>query len=359
MKIAVYAICKNEAAHVSRFLDSCIADADRVVVCDTGSTDTTWSRLAQFHATRKLDCHQLAVRPWRFDDARNASLAMVPDDIDVCVPLDLDEVMTPGWRARIEAAWQPATTRLRYPFVWNYSADGKPLTFFNSDKIHARYGYRWVGPCHEALHFQAGDGFIGARNQEIFAAIGGGPLIEHRADDMKRRDYLPLLERAVRERPDDDRMAHYYGRELFYRGLYDDAISVLGRHLDMVQAQWPPERAASWRYIAKCWVAKSLPVVSLACAERALLHAVEEDPNGREPWLDLAEMFAKRNEFAGALWAVTRCLAITDRAGTYISEARCWDGTPEKLRIYVLCKLGLEPTAFAELHDLALARGAA
>jgi hypothetical protein len=32
---------------------------------------------------------------------------MVPDDADVCVCMDIDEWMPPGWRAALEAAWVP------------------------------------------------------------------------------------------------------------------------------------------------------------------------------------------------------------------------------------------------------------
>ena len=32
------------------------------------------------------------VKPWRFDVARNISLSHVPDDVDICVCTDLDEV---------------------------------------------------------------------------------------------------------------------------------------------------------------------------------------------------------------------------------------------------------------------------
>lgn len=346
MKIAIYAIAKNEAAHVARFLASC-GEADKIVVCDTGSSDGTWSRLG-VHGTRKLDCHLLAIRPWRFDDARNAALALVPDDIDVCIPLDLDEVMTPGWRERIELAWQ-GVTRLQYPFVWNFDAAGKPLTFFDSDKIHARWGYRWRNPCHECLRPAAGMG-------EVFGVIGGPPLIEHRADDAKVRDYLDLLKIAVEENPHDDRAAHYYARELFFKGWLTQATEQFERHLGLPSAQWSAERAASLRYIAKCWLARNLPLVSATKAEHALLRAVEEDPLAREGWLDLAELWALRSEWPGALWATDRCLAISKRPGSYISEARCWDGTPEKLRIVLLGKMGLQSAAFADLGDLARVR---
>ncbi|TIS72255.1 MAG: glycosyl transferase family 2, partial [Mesorhizobium sp.] len=44
MKIAVYTIALNEAAHVERWANSAVG-ADYRIVADTGSTDDTVSRL--------------------------------------------------------------------------------------------------------------------------------------------------------------------------------------------------------------------------------------------------------------------------------------------------------------------------
>ena len=40
MKIYIYSIAKNEEKFAKRFIDSC-KGADKVIVCDTGSTDNT------------------------------------------------------------------------------------------------------------------------------------------------------------------------------------------------------------------------------------------------------------------------------------------------------------------------------
>ena len=56
--------------------------------------------------------HRIAIRPWRFDDARNAAMALIPDDVDVCCTMDMDMFLEPGWRPKLEAAWTPETTAL-------------------------------------------------------------------------------------------------------------------------------------------------------------------------------------------------------------------------------------------------------
>ena len=99
MKIIIYAICKDEVQFAERFMASC-SEADGVYILDTGSTDGTPELLRALGAI----VYEQTITPWRFDAARNASLARLPEDADVCICLDLDEVLCPGWREALEAA---------------------------------------------------------------------------------------------------------------------------------------------------------------------------------------------------------------------------------------------------------------
>ena len=95
MKIYIYAIAKNEEKFAKRFMDS-VKDADKVIVCDTGSTDNTINILKENGA----EVHEIQVSPFRFDLARNMALLQC-QDADVVIALDLDEVMCEGWREHI------------------------------------------------------------------------------------------------------------------------------------------------------------------------------------------------------------------------------------------------------------------
>ena len=129
MKIAVYAISKNEEQFVERFCESA-RQADIILIADTGSTDNTVQKAKEQGAV----VHSIAVKPWRFDIARDAALVLLPADIDVCISLDLDEELQPGWREEIEKVWKEDTTRLRYKFDW-----GAGIAFYY-EKIHHRHG---------------------------------------------------------------------------------------------------------------------------------------------------------------------------------------------------------------------------
>ncbi len=336
MRIAVYAIAKNEAAHVKRFLDSC-ADADRVLICDTGSDDGTWAAIceARRSMTHVAAC-QISINPWRFDDARNAALALLPENIDVCIPLDLDEVLMPGWRELVERACTDETTRLRYRYVWSWRAPGEPGVTFFQDKIHARRGYRWRLPVHEVI---TADPRIAERLTTLDAR-----LVEHHPDpDKSRGSYLALLELAVAEAPNDDRVAHYYGRELMYRGEHEQSVYQLIRHLMLPSAAWKPERAASMRFIAR----GKRALGSTIEARYWLKLACEEDPESREPWVESAQLAHDEERWADCLRAAARAIAIHERPDHYISEERAWGSAPFDLASIAAWRLSREADAIA------------
>ena len=99
MFVVVYAIAKNEEKFAKRWMAS-MGEADRVVVLDTGSTDRTVPLLRELGA--EVTAGEIV--PWRFDAARNAALELVPEEADICVCTDLDEVFRPGWRKALETA---------------------------------------------------------------------------------------------------------------------------------------------------------------------------------------------------------------------------------------------------------------
>ena len=96
-KVVVYAICKNEEKFVNRWIES-MKEADKIVVLDTGSDDDTVKKLKE----QNVYVESKVINPWRFDVARNEALKLVPEDTDICVCTDLDEVFEKGWREELE-----------------------------------------------------------------------------------------------------------------------------------------------------------------------------------------------------------------------------------------------------------------
>lgn len=333
MKVAVYAICKNEAQFVHRWMDS-MSEADQVFVLDTGSTDETVELLRSRGATVATE----VIHPWRFDTARNRSLELVPEDTDICICTDLDEVFHPGWRQALETAWIPGAGQARYRYTWSFQPDGSEGVVFWSEKIHRRHGYRWVHPVHEVLQWE-GTGLPGP----MVTAVG--VQLDHLPDHTKSRgQYLPLLELSVQEAPDDDRNVHYLGREYMFYRRWDDCIATLKRHLAMPSATWADERAASMRYIARSYLKKGKPEQ----ARNWLFQAIAQAPHLREPWIEMAQMLYQQEDWEGVLYFTGCALAITVRPDSYICEAEPWGPLPHDLRCQAYFHTGRTALALEE-----------
>ncbi len=327
MKICVYAISKNEAKFAERFC-AAAAPADLIFVADTGSTDDT---VALLEANGAKVAH-INIKPWRFDDARNAALAMLPADIDVCVSLDLDEVLQPGWREEIERVWTPGTTRLRYGFDWGCGI------VFKYEKIHGRVGYRWHHPCHEYP--------IPDRITEQWANTDM-LLVIHQPDPTKSRgQYLDLLRISIEEDPQCPRNAFYYGRELSFNRQWQAAIDQCKQYLDLPRATWPNERCYAMRVIGRCYQELNDYNSSLLWLRRA----ASEAPDTREPWCDLATACYRTSRWAECFGAALTCLSITHRELVYTVDPAVWGYAPHDWAAIAAWNLGL----YEEAHRHAL-----
>ena len=220
-KICVYAICKNESQFVEKWVNS-MSEDDCIVVLDTGSTDDTVEKL------RKLGVkvEQKIINPWRFDVARNESLKLVPDDCNILVCTDLDEVFEPGWAKVLRDNWDSKKHNICwYKYVWSHNSDGSEGTVFWYNKIHAR-GFKWCAPVHEGIAAMK-------EYEELFSGMDGlvindGIKLHHYPVQKEgRNNYLPLLEIRKQENPDDPCSFIYLGREYFFYERYKDAINCL------------------------------------------------------------------------------------------------------------------------------------
>ena len=208
IKIAVYTIALNEEQFVDRWYESA-KDADYLLIADTGSTDNTVAK-AKALGINVVSIH---VKPWRFDVARNTSLALLPADIDYCIQLDMDEVLIGNWREELTKAHQDGVTNPRYDYSFS------PTIKFPGFKVHTRNNIVWRYPIHEAPYSYGN--VVETHHHYNFA-------IDHYPDPNKSRgQYLPMLEEAIKEYPGDARIEFYLGREYYYYNNWDGAYKHL------------------------------------------------------------------------------------------------------------------------------------
>jgi len=323
--ICVYAICKNEEKFVDRWMDS-MGEADLIVVTDTGSTDNTVEKLKKRGAVVYVD----EIKPWRFDVARNKSLDHVPTDVDICICTDLDEILEAGWRKKLESVWQSDTKRGKYLYNWSLKEDGTPDIQFEYSKLHSRSDYQWHYPVHEWLNY------LGTQPENTVHI--DGMVLNHYPDASKSRgSYLPLLEMAVRESPEDDRVAYYLGREYMFLGMWEACISTLKLHLSLRSSIWNEERCASMR-----WIAASYHKLSKTQdAYNWYYRAIAEASFMREPFVEFGRMAYELSDWPTVFYMMEEALKIKEKSSTYVNMGYTWDSTPDDLCAIACYWLGM------------------
>lgn len=311
LKIAVYAIAKDEQANVEAFLESC-QGADAIYV-GVNRGDTTGNLLEKFGA----NVVWIDDIPFRFDQYRNIVLNELPHDIDVCVSLDLDERLEPGWRKKIEKVWKPNTTKLNYWLQWSDSRK------FYYDRIHARANYRWRHANHEGVYATPGT--------PEFSVQSDLTVYHHRDAGKDRKKNLPLLELAVKEDPNDARMLWYLGREYYQDERYDDAIKTFKDYLNV--GTWGHERCWACIYIARSFH-------DAHDREAYLRMAIAEAPDLRDPYVELCSAQQARKNLKRALDTINAAIKIHTGRNSFFDNNGSYTAKPYLLKAQILNALG-------------------
>jgi glycosyltransferase involved in cell wall biosynthesis len=299
MKIAVYAIAKNEILHCERWAKA-TEGADYCIVADTGSTDGTQEKLKELGVT----VHQIYVEPFRFDMARNASLALVPDDVDVCLQLDMDEVPEPDFFKKVRKGWKTGSD-----MGWiTMKTDANK---WERDRIHSRKNWIWKYNIHEVnIWYGKGE----AKDCDLRNAV-----ITHLPDNSKSRgQYLSMLEAGVKEFSTDPRMWTYMTREYFFYSKWEDVIRSAEEKLKL--GGWDVESAAVCRWAgeaahqlgreedARVWYDKGRDIL----------------PVQGEPQFGVAMDAYRKQEWQRCLDASLNALE-SPRSNHYCYESAVWD----------------------------------
>lgn len=280
-KICVYAIAKNEENKVDSFMNWA-KYANYVAILDTGSTDKT-IELFKNHGVR-TETH--IFNPFRFDHARNYALELLPDDCEIAVTGDLDNIYYPieSWRSIVERVWDSHSIN-RIDFPWYYDMINNP-TYYNFDKryIHSRHGFSWEFPIHEKLIPHEG---VEEKSLEIYEI----QLLEY--PEVKKKEYATeLLELAVLEYPMSSAHQLWLAIDYHGQGRYVESIEHYKQHLvgNTVGFPWihsPHIMAFCKRTIGKAYWQYG----DNENAELWYKEACREKPNEREVWNDLSSFY--------------------------------------------------------------------
>ena len=308
--ICVYGIAKNEEKFVNRFMDS-IKEVDKVYILDTGSTDNT----VELFKKRGAIVHQKKYKKFNFDKARNDSLKYVPKDIDICICLDIDDCIEPGFVKELNKIWADDISQVKYEYLYSVDENDKPIVSFYNDHIHARNGFKWIYPIHEILKY----------NNDNYKCLYSNKIkVIHRPDHNKDRYfYLDLLEKRVEEYPDDRRNIYLLARQYINERRYEDSIRICQMYLNNLSFTYIPERAKIKYYLAKCY--RILEEYNKASIWAKL--AIQELPDYKDSYIELLMIYYDNKEYQKGIDIGLEALNITKSNPGVLNESIANDGT--------------------------------
>ena len=197
IKIAVYAICKDEIQSVANYI-ACFSKADYLCILDTGSTDGTWEYLQKAKSLYpNLIIEQQIISPWRYDSARNISLKLIPEDTTILFMADLDEIIKEdNWPFLIKAKWNPFFKRGSY--TYNRRVDPQTdavIQSFTEYRIHSK-DWHYKGIVHEQLC-----DITNSREIMTEECISVPISVWHYPTKEDKSIYIELCEKGVEEEP--------------------------------------------------------------------------------------------------------------------------------------------------------------
>ncbi len=235
MTISLCMIVKNEQAVLARCLDSVKALVDQIVVVDTGSTDET-AKIARSYTDGVYDYE------WKddFSAARNYAFSLATGDY--LLWLDADDVLLPQEQKKFPAL--RAFLQKGQPDMLFCPYEAGAISYRRERFLKRSAKFEWRGYAHECIP--------PAGKVEFF------DLRVHHLPEEKPREkrnlgiYQAHLSRGEVLSPRD---RFYYGRELFYNRLYEEAIAILTPFL-RDSAAWRVNQIEACRTLADCHLAK-------------------------------------------------------------------------------------------------------
>jgi tetratricopeptide (TPR) repeat protein len=320
MQPFIYTIAKNEAHNAAAFMHA--VEGAPVYVLDTGSTDGTPDILRELGANVTVR----EISPWRFDHAREAALALVPNDSDIlCVSIDMDERLETGWQHKLRDEWVPGANFGNYRYIGEWRDKERTLPAVESarTRIHARQGFHWERAVHEVPAPDA---------DTVLRTCDTSILVRHYPDG-KQRNYAPLLTTILEANPNDADARLQRGGEYAQKGEWDNALIDYAAWLRLTHGDDRPvlryRRATTHIARATCYYHLEQQDRAL----RAFWEAVAAEPICREAWVHLAHVHKTMGDTVMALACAQKALAIQAPPYYACTDSFCWSDFPTTLAL--------------------------
>jgi tetratricopeptide (TPR) repeat protein len=242
--VSLCVIARDEEADLGRCLESVKDDVDEIVLVDTGSRDRT-IEVARAHGARVVE------RAWDddFSAARNASIEAATSEW--ILVLDCDEELAPSSRGSLRSAIGtekmgsiPAGFRLR---LHNLTPPGEAVAYHEvrlTRLFRRTASHRYEQRIHEQIapSIERAGGRIGEVDVVV---LHHGYARQLAQGTLRAERNLRLLERSVRDAPDDPYLAFELGCTLRALGRLEEARAELERARGLDRDRLAPSARAT------------------------------------------------------------------------------------------------------------------
>lgn len=217
--VSLCMIVKNEEDVIGNCLESIKDVVDEINIVDTGSTDKTLD-IVKKYTDRVYNFKWID----DFAAARNYSFKQATKDYILW--LDADDVLLEDDVRKLKDLKKTLDTEVDcVTFLYNYAQDseGNPALIFRRERLVKRESnFQWVGFIHEYIG--------GNKNYTIDVDI----TVTHKRVHGDSNRNLNIYKKKLKEEVEfSSRDIYYYGKELYYHGMYTEAIKILNSLLDI------------------------------------------------------------------------------------------------------------------------------
>lgn len=224
MSLSLCMIVKNEESTLSRCLESVKDIVDEMIIVDTGSTDDTVEIAKRYGA-------QIFFYKWdnSFANARNYSLSKASKDWILI--MDADDELVSEDKDKVINLITNKNNKLNAYFgeTLSYSGDLKNYNIYSN--LNIRFikngkGYKFIGDIHEQIIPGSED-----EKKQVFLGIADirfyhyGYLNETVIKKNKRKRNMDIIEKILKDNPNNTFMLYNMGVEYSAKGQYAEALN--------------------------------------------------------------------------------------------------------------------------------------
>ncbi len=271
MKISAVLIMKNEEVMLPRVMAS-LKGIDEIILCDTGSIDKTVEV-----AERYVGKGNVKFKQWNdsFSEVRNYAKSFATGDW--ILSIDCDEVLDNLDRLR-KACEEADKKEILSINVEMVAEDHTSQTFYFPRLFKNDARVWWEGAIHN--HISVGGVDVVDENGKHLVKITYGYSPAHQLDPNRA---MRILQKEV-ERTDNAREMFYLAREYYYRGMWDEAVTMFGRYVQ--KSKFLSEKAEAFLLMARTYWEMKRP----DDARDALLQCIGINANFKEAILFMAQI---------------------------------------------------------------------